>query len=192
MSCIESFAPKIRRLATVALLAAPLLVLLAGDVAAQAPSGSQGGEARLERLKLNGPRFGFTAFTGDVADRRDLADLEPLMTQFGWQFETRLVSTEGGSQALLEWIALVGGVEQSELNLSLATLAGYRIENGLEFGVGPNISYNKDADDFTTSMLVAGGATLPFGDMYVPVNLAVGIAEGGPRFTVLIGWIVGS
>jgi hypothetical protein len=24
----------------------------------------------------------------------------------------------------------------------------------------------------------------------VPLNVAVGIAEGGPRFTVLMGWII--
>jgi len=145
-----------------------------------------------ERLKLSGPRFGFTVFTGEVADQRDLIDKEPMMTQFGWQFETQILSTEHRSQALLEWIFLMGGLEQSELNLSLAWLAGYRIENGLEFGVGPNFSVNKDQGDLTTSMIVAGGSTLPFGDIHVPINLAVGIAEGGPRFTALLGWIVGS
>lgn len=145
-----------------------------------------------DRLKLSGPRFGLTVFTGDVADQRDLIDKEPMMTQFGWQFETQILSTERRSQALLEWVFLMGGLEQSELNLSLAWLAGYRLENGLEFGVGPNFSVNKDQGVLTTSMVVAGGSTLPFGDIHVPLNLAVGIAEGGPRFTVLMGWIVGS
>jgi hypothetical protein len=40
-------------------------------------------------------------------------------------------------------------------------------------------------------MVLASGATLPFGGFYVPVNLAVAFGEGGPRFTTLIGWIVG-
>ena len=40
-------------------------------------------------------------------------------------------------------------------------------------------------------MLFAAGATLPFGDMYVPINFAVSVAKGGPRLTALIGWIVG-
>ena len=146
---------------------------------------------RLPSQKLSGPRFGFTVFTGDVADQRNAADLEPLMTQFGWQWETQLVSTTTGSQALMEWVLLVGGVEQDEFNVSLGWLAGYRLPNGVEFGVGPNISVNKDSSDPTTSMIVAGGATLPFGDIYVPINLAVSIAKGGPRFTTLLGWIVG-
>jgi hypothetical protein len=40
-------------------------------------------------------------------------------------------------------------------------------------------------------MQVAAGAAVPFGELKVPVNLSVGIAEGGPRFTALLGWIVG-
>ena len=146
---------------------------------------------KLPRQKLSGPRFGFTAFTGETADMRSQADLEPMMTQFGWQFETQIVSMSDGNQALMEWVVLVGGVEQDEFNASLAWLAGYRLANGLEFGVGPNVSFNPDQEKVTTSMQVAGGATIPFGDMYIPVNLSVGIAEGGPRFTTLIGWIVG-
>ena len=50
---------------------------------------------RLPREKLSGPRFGFTTFTGDVADLRDRAGLESIMTQFGWQWETKIVSTTG-------------------------------------------------------------------------------------------------
>ena len=137
------------------------------------------------------PASGSRSSPGETADNRDLAGLEPLMTQFGWQFETQLVSTTSGNQALMEWVFLIGGVEQSEFNASLGWLAGYRLENGVEFGVGPNISYNQDSQSTTTSMQVAAAATLPFGDLYVPVNMAVGIAEGGPRMTALMGWIVG-
>jgi hypothetical protein len=159
---------------------------------AQVPSSTEAHEARgLERMRLNGPRFGFTVFTSEVADQRRAMDLEPIMTQFGWQFETRIISLSNGGQALMEWIPLVGGVEQGELNLSLAWLTGYRLASGVEFGVGPNISYNKDHDRTTTSMVVAGGATLPFGEIQIPLNMAVGIANGGPRFTVLMGWIIG-
>lgn len=145
----------------------------------------------VQRRHLNGPRFGFTVFTGEVADKRDRADLEPIMTQFGWQWETRLVSMESGNQALMEWVLLVGGMEQNEFNLSLGWLTGYRLENGVEFGVGPNFSYSKDSRETTSSMVFAAGATLPFGDMYLPINFAVSVAKGGPRITALIGWLVG-
>jgi len=146
----------------------------------------------LPRQHLSGPRFGFTTFTGDVARLRQAIGKETIMSQFGWQFETQVVSTRSGNQALMEWVALVGGVEQDELNLSLSWLAGYRLPSGLEFGAGPNVSVRKGGwDDPTTSMVIAGGATLPFGELYVPVNLAVAFAEGGPRITALLGWIIG-
>lgn len=146
----------------------------------------------LPRQQLAGPRFGFTVFTGDVAQLRQAAGKQPLISQFGWQFETQIVSTQSGNQALMEWVVLVGGVEQDEMNLSLGWLAGYRLPNGLEFGAGPNVSVRKEAmDDPTTSMLIAMGATLPFGELYVPANIAVAFAEGGPRITTLLGWIIG-
>jgi len=145
----------------------------------------------LPRQHLSGPRFGFTTFTGDVAKFRQAVGKEAMMSQFGWQFETQIVSTRSGNQALMEWVALVGGVEQDEMNLSLSWLAGYRLPSGLEFGVGPNVSVRKEGGDPTTSMVVAGGATLPFGELYVPLNLAVAFAQGGPRVTTLVGWIIG-
>ena len=145
----------------------------------------------LPRRHLSGPRFGFTVFTGETADLRNQADLEPLMTQFGWQWETQITATPNGGQALMEWVLLVGGVEQDEFNLSLGWLAGYRLDNGVEFGVGPNLSYSRDSEETTSSMLFAAGPTLPFGNVQVPVNFVVSAAKGGPRMTALIGWIIG-
>jgi hypothetical protein len=162
---------------------------LSAQNAPQIPTEQQA--KKLPRQTLSGPRFGFTTFTGETADLRGMADLEPIMSQFGWQLETQIVSMTGGNQALMEWVFLVGGVEQDELNLSVAWLTGYRLENGVELGVGPNVSYNKDSEDTTTSMVVAAGATMPFGDLYVPLNVAVAFAKGGPRITTLLGWIVG-
>jgi len=147
----------------------------------------------LPRQSLNGPRFGFTTFTGDVARLRQDAGKSTIMSQFGWQFETQIVATQSGGQALMEWLFLVGGMEQDDFSAGLAWLAGYRLEGGLELGVGPNFSWNKNSEDLTTSMVVAGGATIPAGggDILVPVNVAVAFAEGGPRITTLVGWIVG-
>jgi hypothetical protein len=144
----------------------------------------------LHRQHLSGPRFGFTTFTGDLAKQRAEADMSNIMSQFGWQFETQVMSTNSGVTALMEWIFLVGGVEQDELNVGVSWMAGFRTEDGLEFGVGPNIGVNKDGNS-TTSMVVAAGSTLPFGDIYVPINIAAAFAEGGPRITTLIGWIIG-
>lgn len=145
----------------------------------------------LPRQHLAGPRFGATMFTGDVADFRSAQGKSSMMSQFGWQFEKQLVSTATGNQALLELVILLGGVEQDEFNLGFSWLAGYRLANGFEFGVGPHVGIRGSSDDPTTSMIVAGGATVPFGEIYVPLTAAVAFAEGGPRITALMGWIVG-
>jgi hypothetical protein len=175
------------------ILCAAALVAAAAPVSAQnrppVPEAQQ--VRKLPRQQLSGPRFGFTTFTGDVAEQRQAAGLEPIMSQFGWQFENQVVSLNSGNRALIEGLVLMGGLEQGELNLSFAGLAGYRTEAGIEFGAGPNFNFNKDSGDVTTSMLVAAGATLPFGDIYVPVNVAMGLAKGGPRVTALMGWIIG-
>jgi hypothetical protein len=144
------------------------------------------------RQKLSGPRFGMTAFTGQVAELRDRAGHGPFMSQFGWQFENQIVSTETGNQALMEFVLLFGGFEQEMRNLSLSWLAGYRLPNGFELGVGPNFGIQLNSDGgTTTSMVTAVGATMPFGGIYVPANVAVAWGRGGPRITTLIGWIIG-
>ena len=178
---------------TILMAIASILMLVSFQpVQAQQPELPEAMRAQqLPRQHLSGPRFGFTTFTGDIADLRNSVGKEAIMSQFGWQFETQIVSTTDGNQALMEWVFLVGGVEQDELNLSLSWMAGYRLPNGLEFGVGPSISITKDSSDPTTSMVIAVGKTMPFGDLYVPVNLAVAFAQGGPRITTLLGWIVG-
>lgn len=91
----------------------------------------------------------------------------------------------------MEWLILLGGLEQDETSLSVAWLAGYRLANGLEFGVGPNFNANLKESMTNTSMVMAAGATLPFGELRVPVNFAVSFSDGGPRVTALLGWIVG-
>jgi len=179
---------------TVILMA--LAAVWSSTTAASAPARPEVPEEyRVKKLatqSLDGPRFGFTLFSGDVADKREAAGLEPMMTQFGWQFEKQLVSATDGSQALMEWVFLFGGLEQDELNFSVSWLAGYRLSNGLELGVGPNFTLNPDNEEESSkSMIFAFGTTIPVGDFYVPLNLAIGVAQGGPRFNILTGWVVG-
>ncbi len=165
-----------------------------GSAAAQRPAEPIPEEMEVRKLptqKLNGPRFGFTVFTGDVAAYREAQGLQPIMSQFGWQFETQMVSTETGNQALMEWLILLGGLEEDETSISLAWMTGYRLYNGIEFGVGPNFNANLGDQSTNTSMVMALGATLPFGGLYVPLNFAVSFSDGGPRITTLLGWIVG-
>lgn len=177
------------------LIAFVILFGSAGDTPLSAQVGPVHEDVRpepLPRRKLSGPRFGVTTFTGDVADLRELAGESIFMSQFGWQFETQIVSTDTGNRALLEWVVLFGGFESEMRNVSLSWLAGYRMPNGFELGFGPNFGLQlMENGGTTTSMVVAAGHTVPFGEIYVPLNVAVAFAQGGPRITTLLGWIIG-
>jgi hypothetical protein len=178
---------------TMVSLALAALVLSAAPAVAQTSTASESpapASAAPQRDKFSGPRFGFTVFTGDVAKLRQKINREPIMTQFGWQLETQISPVGTDSKALMEWVFLVGGVEQDELNLSLSWLAGWRTREGLELGAGPAISVNKDSSKPTTSMIISGGAAAKLGTMQVPMHVAVALAKGGPRITTLVGWII--
>jgi hypothetical protein len=146
---------------------------------------------KLPRQHMNGPRFGVTVFTGETLAQRELLGYGAMMSQIGWQFETQIVSLESGNTALIEWLALLGGIENGEYNLTGSMILGFRLDNGLEFGMGPALSYNAEHHIHTSSIQFAGGASIPLGDMYIPVNLGVGISKGEARLTMLTGWIVG-
>ena len=49
-----------------------------------------------QQVELDGPRVGVTYITGDIAQRlADKLDTQPLITQFGWQFETEFFHLMG-------------------------------------------------------------------------------------------------
>lgn len=107
-----------------------------------------------ERLKLNGPRMGFTVFTGHTAEILQTAksqggfDVRPVMFQFGYQFETQYLN-EGNFQALFEFIPNITGIDQGMVIPSFSILNGLRNnKNGWEFAFGPTFSFVRRADGF--------------------------------------------
>lgn len=105
----------------------------------------------VERLKLNGPRMGFTYFTGSLSDRI-MESTEtggfggyPVMFQFGYQFETQYLN-EGNLQALFEFIPMITGVDQGYFIPSFTVLHGLRNNrSGWEFALGPSIQFIPEA-----------------------------------------------
>jgi hypothetical protein len=98
------------------------------------------------RLKLNGPRMGFTCFTGKTAEilgaeRKDGGyGASPVMFQFGYQFETQYLN-EGNYQGLFEFLPTVTGLDQGLFIPSFTLLNGLRNnKNGWEFAFGPTLS----------------------------------------------------
>jgi hypothetical protein len=121
-------------------------------------------------VSLSGPRFGVTFLNDSIvrklADEYD-EDIGSLVTQFGWQFEKQFQTSDGGPSLITEWVVLAGGVEQGVFLPSLSWLVGLRTMNGIEVGVGPNVT------PAGAALVGAVGITFRAGGVNVPVNLAV-------------------
>jgi hypothetical protein len=155
--------------------------------AAMVPSaleGQQPGEL-VRQLNRSGPRFGVTWLGGEIADTisdRLNVDIQPVITQFGWQYERQFASLEGGPAALNEWILLIGGLDQGVFLPSLTWLVGVRMPNQFEFGVGPN------ATPAGVALAISSGMTFRKGALNIPVNLALVPSRYGMRVSVLTGF----
>ncbi len=106
------------------------------------------------RLRSDGPRMGFTYFSGEIAGRlaesRSLGGYEaqPLMFQFGYQFEKQYLN-EGNFQALFEFIPMMTGLDQGLFIPSVTIMNGLRNnKNGWEFAFGPTFSVVQEAKGF--------------------------------------------
>ena len=138
-------------------------------------------EAQIE--KLAGPRVGVTMITsgslasiirGDVPFFSDDVSKEwtgstgkygAAISQYGWQWESRFA--DGGDiTGIVEWIALVGGMEKGMFLPSASSMVGLRTAKGIEFAVGPNLSLGGIA------MVFGAGYNFKFGKLNVPVNIA--------------------
>lgn len=136
-------------------------------------------------LKLAGPRVGFTILSQRYADNINEEfgrDINPFITQFGWQFETRIFTLESGMSGLFEFVPLVGGLEQGKFLPSLSGLVGLRTAKGLEFGVGPNVSLGG------AGLVLAAGTNFQSQGINFPVNFAVAPSRDGARFSLLFGF----
>ena len=133
--------------------------------------------------KLAGPRVGMTMvsagslasilrkdvslFSGDIRKEwtGSTGKYGAVMSQYGWQWESRFL--DGGDVVgLVEWIALVGGMEKGLFLPSVSSMVGLRTASGFEFAAGPNLSLGGIA------MVIGIGKTLKFGKLNVPVNIA--------------------
>jgi hypothetical protein len=149
-----------------------------------APAVSQTLPPVAKTASLAGPRFGLTLLSDGIVDtlaERDIA-VRPYITQFGWQFEKQFFTRGSGVTMVTEWVALVGGLEQSVALPSLSWMVGVRTRDGAEFGIGPNIT------PAGTALVFATGMTFRTGALNVPVNVAVVPSKSGTRVSVLTGF----
>ncbi len=176
-----------------------------------------------KRLKLNGPRMGFTLFTGSTAQRLaeplDIGgfNANPVMFQFGYQFETQYLN-EGNYQALFEFIPIITGVDQGYFMPSLTILNGLRNNrNGWEIALGPTLGFVNEAQGYfdagvwtlksdtttaktqwrldsrgslklRTGFVLAIGKTFRSGKLNIPLNAFFIPNQEGMRFGISFGF----
>tara|TARA_R110001592_G_scaffold62377_6_gene190901 strand:- start:10909 stop:11490 length:582 start_codon:yes stop_codon:yes gene_type:complete len=128
--------------------------------------------------KLAGPRLGFTFISaGPIADVLNEGfdnDIEmngstgsAFTTLYGWQWESRFADGGGQVVGIVEWIVLVGGMEKGMFLPSASSIIGARMDNGLELGVGPNLSLSG------IGMVFGIGYNFKSGNLNLPVNISV-------------------
>ena len=132
---------------------------------------------------LSGPRIGAVFISASPVSsflRGDLAldqtgELPPsyddfakgfLTSLYGWQFESRFADGYDVT-GIVEWIVLVAGMEKGKFLPSVSSMVGARLESGLEFAVGPNLSLAGVA------MVFGVGYNFKAGDLNLPINLAI-------------------
>jgi hypothetical protein len=167
--------PNFRR----AVLAAALMAI------AGAPAFGQTLPPYAKTANLAGPRFGLTLLSDGIVSKlaeRSIPVSRPYVTQFGWQFEKQFFTKDTGVTMVTEWVALLGGLEQSIALPSLSWLVGVRTRDGAEFGIGPNIT------PAGTALVFATGMTFRTAAVNVPVNVAVVPSKSGTRVSFMTGF----
>ncbi len=134
--------------------------------------------AKKKRKNFSGPRVGVTYIApGTTADYLSSNGKNPFITQFGWQFETRLFTIEDGTSGLVEFIPMIGGVEQALFLPSASFLLGLRggTNRSWEFAIGPSLGVKYDLKGDLMNpfgLVVALGTSLKKGNVWFPINLA--------------------
>lgn len=128
-------------------------------------------EMLIPTKRYGGPRVGLTYISAGttrtrIAEAFNRADITPFVSQFGWQFETRIFTLESGGAGLVEFIPMIGGLEQGLFLPSASGILGFRAANGIEFGVGPSASLAG------FGLVMAAGASFKVGKITFPFNIA--------------------
>lgn len=155
--------------------------------------------AKPTSLRLGGPRIGLTAITGGIAaDYLRQEGKALLMTQFGWQLETRLFQSSTGLQGMMEMIPMVGGMEQGRFVPSLSVLCALRGREGFEFGLGPQFYVGVKeggalfSDNYhlapSTALVLAMGRNFEVGEVNFPINFVLVPATDGVKVSLVVGF----
>ncbi len=119
-------------------------------------------------VRFSGPRIGVGYIgAGKYADEISSKGKQPIVSQFGWQFETRIFTSATGLSGLAEFVPMISGMEQGLFFPSGTFLMGVRLKDKFEFAVGPTIAYPSGL-----GMAFTIGTSFKYDDVYFPVALA--------------------
>jgi hypothetical protein len=133
--------------------------------------------AKIRKKKFSGPRVGVTYISpGTSADYLEERGKNPVVTQFGWQFEARLFTVDETS-GIFEFVPMIGGLEQGMFIPSASALLGVRTGKKftIEFAIGPNFSVVPDYYGHKkgfAGLVIALGTSLKKGNIHFPITLA--------------------
>ncbi|MBA3899088.1 MAG: hypothetical protein H0X62_02590 [Bacteroidetes bacterium] len=148
------------------------------------PAQPSGETPIIKPINLSGPRLGIL-LVGPGRSRnnlRDNFDAEPVLSLFGWQFETRFFTLDDGTTGVFEFVPLIAGLEQGLFLPTASAIVGIRSAKGLEVGMGPNLSLAG------AGMVFAAGVTFQSSQINFPVNFAVVTSPAGLRYSLLVGF----
>ncbi len=146
-------------------------------------------EVQFSKKSLGGPRLGFTYIPGnsELAQRVKDQGMNPIISQFGWHFEHRVIANGMGPAFIIEFIPLLGAVEYGKPILSLSLMFGIRMPSGYEFGVGPNVIV---APNINSGLIIALGKTFDVQGVSIPVNIAWATSPVGGRLAFIVGYAI--
>ena len=148
----------------------------------------------LKERNLGGPRIGITIIhgRGELVKTLKENQMDRYMSQFGWHFEYQVSPKYTiGPSFVVQFLPLFGGVEYGKFIPSLTTAFGIRFPEGIEFGMGPNliVSENEKKEiKINSSLVIAGGISLDYGGVSIPLNLAYAISPRGNRASFIFGY----
>jgi len=148
------------------------------------------------RRNMGGPRFGVTYIAGDTELYKELKaqNVGRVVSQFGWHFERQIIPDGGGPQFVVQFVPMIAGVEYGKFVPGATLAMGIRMPRGWEFGMGPNIVATKNDLDKVkarTSLIVALGKSINYGDVSIPINFAISTSPDGNRYSVIFGYAIG-
>jgi hypothetical protein len=145
----------------------------------------------LTEVNLSGPRLGLSGVVsnGKFLDELRKNNMDRVFSQFGWQFEYKIVPQGGGPAFIVEFIPLLGAVEYGKILPSVSFPIGIRFPSGYEFGIGPQISLFAP-DPVNSALVIALGRTFLYKGVGLPVNIAVIKGSGGYHAAFMFGYAI--